>query len=717
MKGKTPPRTESEIFGELETLCSSPGYIHAIAFFCLRDNMIRYSGEMKPEDMRHLFSRTRLIRTETSTLIGLMLKHEIRYDLPSPEVMNDYVEKTEKLLEELHESMSSAFFAHLNPEATKEGGSNPFTYGEVLREAIFYGGESAYNFQYRDFSVRKYEKDDEWLETNKGFSIAAARNITRAVGSLLDEKGVTTLARAKRLPPDQWTFLPACEFSVEEVARRAQIDPATVERVLTAFTVPNGEKNQGFAALHDFNVAIASPLLRRDDTFILFNIYSLAEALYEAPFYWMGLDKTYVNTAMRNRGLFTEEFSVERLSQVFGKSRVHSNVGIYESKTKTVGEIDALVLFGNRAVVLQAKSKRLTLEARRGNDGQIRGDFKKSVQDSYDQGLSCAKHLLDRKHSFIDGDAKTVVVPPLKEVYILCVVADHYPALSFQARQFLKYETNDAVAPPFVLDVFTLDAMTEMLDSPLLLLSYIDRRVKYSEKLMASHELTILSFHLKQNLWLSKEHDLVMLEDGISTDLDLAMLARREEIPAKRTPDGILTRLKKTTLGRFVSEIESRPDPATISLGFFLLTIGEDSVIDISRGIDKLGAMGRADGKNHDMTVAFDTSGTGFTIHCNDDPMDVAMSRLENHATLRKYSQRAREWFGVCVHPKDLTLRFGINLDFPWEPNEQADSLIKNMPKSRDMAAVLRGGKRKIGRNHPCPCGSGTKYKKCCGKS
>jgi uncharacterized protein YecA (UPF0149 family) len=29
------------------------------------------------------------------------------------------------------------------------------------------------------------------------------------------------------------------------------------------------------------------------------------------------------------------------------------------------------------------------------------------------------------------------------------------------------------------------------------------------------------------------------------------------------------------------------------------------------------------------------------------------------------------------------------------------------------MAPVVRGH-RKIGRNDPCPCGSGKKYKKCC---
>jgi uncharacterized protein len=30
-------------------------------------------------------------------------------------------------------------------------------------------------------------------------------------------------------------------------------------------------------------------------------------------------------------------------------------------------------------------------------------------------------------------------------------------------------------------------------------------------------------------------------------------------------------------------------------------------------------------------------------------------------------------------------------------------------------ATSSRGGTRKIGRNEPCPCGSGKKYKRCCG--
>ena len=46
-------------------------------------------------------------------------------------------------------------------------------------------------------------------------------------------------------------------------------------------------------------------------------------------------------------------------------------------------------------------------------------------------------------------------------------------------------------------------------------------------------------------------------------------------------------------------------------------------------------------------------------------------------------------------------------------PKEEKEKVVKgdNVPvKPRDMMG------RKIGRNDPCPCGSGKKYKKCCGR-
>jgi hypothetical protein len=103
-------REEQDIFDELAGLCTAPGYVHAIAYLCFRDNVVRYQGEMTANDMRSLFSPTRLVRTEISTLIGLLMKKEIDYSLPTPEVTQRYITRTEDLLNEMHRAMLKESF-------------------------------------------------------------------------------------------------------------------------------------------------------------------------------------------------------------------------------------------------------------------------------------------------------------------------------------------------------------------------------------------------------------------------------------------------------------------------------------------------------------------------------------------------------------------------------------------------------------------------------
>src|SRR5690606_23500798 len=117
--------------------------------------------------------------------------------------------------------------------------------------------------------------------------------------------------------------------------------------------------------------------------------------------------------------------------------------------------IDTLVLIADHAIVVQAKSKRLTLLARKGNDLQLQADFKGAVQDACDQAIACSQNLVDGKAIFADVNGKKVeIARPIRSVYPLCVVSDHYPALSFQARQFLEYEATEAIHAPLVCDIF-----------------------------------------------------------------------------------------------------------------------------------------------------------------------------------------------------------------------------------------------------------------------
>ena len=657
-------RTEQEIFDDLAKLCASPGYVHVIAYLCVRYNFAFYQTEIAADDMQHLYSRTRLIRTEISTLIGLLIKQEIDYSLPHPSVMQEYVDKTGSLLEELHQSLKAAIIEEVESENTGQVNFKQFT-GQALREPIFYGGESAYSFQYRDLAPKKYISDEEWLKANKGFAIQIARDIAHAVANIQNEKSGATIAKIMESSPNEWNLLPAFTVTTQEVMERTGIDGAVVEKVLIAFSIPAEKRNEDFRELADFNMISERPVIRYSaDSFILFQQYGLLEALYEAPFYWMCQDTKYNDTATQNRGRFTEEFCRERLEFVFGKENVHSNVDIFKSKREKLGEIDVLVLFGDRVIILQAKSKRLTLESRKGNDGQIKDDFKKSVQHSYDQGYTCAKSLRDGTYQAVRAGAEEINIPNnIKELYILCVVADHYPALSFQARQFLEFEKTETIQPPFIMDIFMLDTMTEMLQSPLMLLSYISQRTKYFHRLFAFQERIILSYHLTCNLWVDNEQDTVLLDDSIAADLDNAMIVRREGIPGQPTPDGILTRFGATTLGYIVREIEARPDPATIDLGFMLLTLREQTVNRLSESIDGMLRLARSDGKGHDITLVIGEGSTGLTIHCNNDSSAVALPRLHAHCAERQAAQQAESWFGLWLAPENAMLRFGLTLD------------------------------------------------------
>jgi hypothetical protein len=585
--------------------------------------------------------------------------------------------------------------------------------GETMREPIFYAAESAYSFQYRDLAVEKYSADDVWLVSNKAFNITQAQDVAQALCQLIDESSTALYAKHKREDKLTATWLPCYEHTVGEVAFRSRVPESVTLAVLDAFTLRG--QNETFNALGDFNAVSAFPIIATNrGTVLMFQHYSILEALYESPYFWMGAENP---DAAKHRGDFVENFARRRLARVFGPGHVHRGVQVVRHRKEGSGEIDVLVVFGDRLVIVQAKSKKLTLEARKGNDGKLRKDFKEAIQDSYDQGLDCANKILDG-FRLEDAEGREIALPyPPKEIYLVSLVSDHYPALAFQALEFLKYKTTDVIKPPFVMDVFLLDALTEMLATPLRLLSYVSRRVNAAEQVVMSHEFNALGYHLKRNLWLEDEVSMAVLDDTLSVDLDTAMTVRREGIPGQATPGGILTRLNGTLYERLIQQIEGLADPPALAIGFELLTLGEQACFDLHNGMRRITKLARVDGAVHDFSLPRPEG--GLCIHCNVADTAAAKVVLGNHCERRKYREKAPLWYGISVDT-DANLQFGVALNFPWVQSDEMDEATRDMPEPQPVGKVLgprrKPVKDKIGRNDPCRCGSGIKYKKCHGR-
>ena len=89
-------------------------------------------------------------------------------------------------------------------------------------------------------------------------------------------------------------------------------------------------------------------------------------------------------------------------------------------------------------------------------------------------------------------------------------------------------------------------------------------------------------------------------------------------------------------------------------------------------------------------------------------------ARFLDLARARKYKSKADEWLALASTADSPRLFDMIwYCKEPWRPEPELERLA---------TAVLGSGRpmtpdgQRIGRNAPCPCGSGVKFKKCCGR-
>lgn len=709
-------KTEIQIFEILENLCREPGFLEVISFLSWRDTFIHQTGEhLDVEDILKNFDYSKLSRTELSTLIGLACKHGFIEKKLSQNELYDYAQRVDTLMHELHMALMGGNFT-LNSIMNDP---HIFRSGSVLREAIFYAGDGAYKHQYRDLAKIRYAPDSQWLKENKGFTIDEVIEVFNAIDKL-------HIIKANSIDTRKECFQKIFQFNYKELAGQCGLENNTIEAVISAFSSLPCEGMQEFNTIDDFNHRNAFPIINLNNgEFISFQSYSLWESLYESPFFWFNDDKAYNQNAVNNRGAYTEDFSENRLTTVFGADNVYKNVNIHKGK-KIIGEIDVLVIFGTYALIIQAKSKKLTIEARKGNSQKLEDDFKKAVHNAYDQALECSQFLMEDDIFFKQGDeALDLDIHKIENIIPICIISDYYPALAVQSREFLKVQTTSKIKYPYVMDVFLLDLIAEMLDSPLFFLDYLEKRCSFGADLVSNHELTTLSTYIQHNLYFNGNPNCIMLEDSLSSELELAMLARREGFETERTPNGILTvESRYKFIGGILRSIKNSKSLEKQKLGVLILSLAEDVLGQLNH---KLGQMIEAShhGKPHsDITIGISESKTGLTIHCNDIEFIQASTQLIEYCDLRRYSTKADSWVGVIYSPSKMEITFVTYKFSPWMQNDQMDQKaqkmpMKNIPISKPNKNFVPSNTRmghsvKIGRNEKCPCGSGKKYKRCC---
>ena len=387
-------------------------------------------------------------------------------------------------------------------------------------------------------------------------------------------------------------------------------------------------------------------------------------------------------------------------------------------KGETLTDIDLLAVKGNKAVVFQIKSKKLTSLARIGNVENLRKDFHNAVQEAYDQAIKCRDAILNQTAKLINSGGNEIKLDDsINDVYIICLTTDHYPAIAYQARAFLTKKPGNP--NPITISIFDLDVLAYYLKDPFEFLYYLRQRVQLYDSFMGQNEVELLAYHLNQKLYPRKDEEgrsiNFVLTEGMAQLIDAHFPSVRGDQPATKAMERLHSKWNNPEFQEIIEQLKKSNQSGFTDAIFYLYDLsgrGADQFIAEIKNLKKKCLEQRKGLRFH---MASNEGRHGICYVCDFQNDGKLFRHVTEYCVIKKYQMKADLWlgFGAMADSKKNVELVMFSAD-PWQEDSQIEELSrKYYSKSRPMNLHTR---QKLGRNDPCFCGSGFKFKKCHGK-
>ena len=688
------PRSEAEIFKDLRTLAQSDGALHEISSLIYRDHFVtvdRHEGRVV-DDPEYRWSTSKLNKNEVLLLLGLMIQSPSEHTYAVQSTRDDFAACADNLFREFHNQVLADFASTLD-RTTHDFVEREDSIGLFAREAIYYGAEGFYLHQLLNFSRHRYRADTMWLLENVGISIHPMLNIAKFILDRINAQmtAVGLLEYRHQLSCSDLTK--SLLIAKEDVRRKFG---AKSDAFFAKFVTPITATNKGFTDPFSINDVALTPIIELGDFLYVPIQYRLCESIYESPFFWMIADNDYTDVHSEHRGVFLEKTAADILRSVFGAQYVYENVEILRNTGERAGEIDVLVTYGEFAIVVQAKSKRVTLKARAGETNALKADFKGAIQDPYRQALECIE-LMKAGARCIAKDGDELELHMLPRFFPMVVLSDSFPASTMLSRVML--ERRDEAAP-VIWDIGVLDCITRLLPTPIEMLVYLKCRSDVFDNIVSDSEYNYLGYHIRSKLALPSDTNFLMLERDWATPVDDFMIASDVGIEANR-PVSILERINIPVISELLTELK-HSDPRVAPVAIDLYNFSSAALEDISATILSLRKEVTATSKAiKAFSIPTESGGLTYAITLRWDSRSTEAAHAIG--AKHKYNSKSDRWYIVldCMeteNPIDVL----SPLVWPWKEDEkevQASKQVAKVFNSRrwewTVGEVARSGRNK----------------------
>lgn len=324
--------------------------------------------------------------------------------------------------------------------------------------------------------------------------------------------------------------------------------------------------------------------------------------------------------------------------------------------------------------------------------------------------------LFDNQHQKIGelhrGDFRHITICPVN--------LDPFTELAAQVQHLRKIGVDVGSHPVWAMSLDDLRVYADVFENPLIFLHFVEQRMRAfrSDVIQSDDELDHLGLYLEHNHYslhaeeLRGETNSRIMFNGYRSEIDKFFFARLSN-PTTPCP------LKQKTPHRLLEIVEllARTNLSGRSqIASFLLDFSGDWRERLSREIDE--ELARQPTTRRPKPIS-SHGGVNLTMYCwTPSSLPRASEPALAHArTVLLVNGEAKRLMIEVIYDDKALLR-----EVYWQWIDKGSIPAELLPKLEADAAKLRqkrvanakAERGKIGRNEPCPCGSGKKYKRCC---
>lgn len=470
------------------------------------------------------------------------------------------------------------------------------------------------------------------------------------------------------------------------------------------------------------------PFIRIDDQVLCFDVFSLFDNFYRVlRRLILSREPEYANTWNERQKAISEELPFICFSRLLPGAVIYRPV--YYSWAPAGGrvqryEADGLVIFEDHLLVIEVKAGAFTYTSPANDLPAHLASLRNLLQAPAHQGSRFVNYLQSAEEVSIE-DAEQREIGRIRhrdfrQITVCAVTLDAFTSLAARAQRFAPLGVDLGPSPVWPISIDDLRIYAEIFDNPLTFLHYVEQRTRASQSqhLDLNDEMDHLGLYLTHNNYSQYAAELTSGElrrlafTGYTSPIDeyfrAVLIGETPSRPQQAMPD---------RLEEVIAFLAGSNEPRRAELVSILLNAAGHVRESIDHAIDEALRGNKELRRARPLSIY---GGMAMTLYVWSPyaPRHAGIAIQHTQAVMMAASNESSRGLIELEYTENGVLT-GAHLT-----HVRIDELsVAESEEIRKASLVLQEKRltqaralRKIGRNEPCPCGSGAKYKRCHGR-